>query len=164
VQVYGQTKHDGEGQVLDRHDNAVVVRTSWLCAPQSANFVTVVAGRLRDGHRIDVVDDQFGCLTHADDLAHGLVNLARHDHRDAVLTGVVHLCNPGRWSRYQLAVAIAMELGIDPANVRPVTTSELDPPRPAQRPACVELTSTRPIDPLPPGSDALGRLLAGQLG
>jgi dTDP-4-dehydrorhamnose reductase len=159
VQTYGRTKLDGEHRVADTHDNAVIVRTSWLCGPTTANFVTVIADRLRGGHHVEVVHDQFGCLTHVDDLADALVHLTAADSASGSLTGIAHLINPGRWSRYELAVAIAGHLEIDPINVRPVSTDQLVPARPARRPACVELISTRPISALPNGSDALARLL-----
>jgi dTDP-4-dehydrorhamnose reductase len=171
VQVYGVTKRDGELQVLAHHRGAVVVRTSWLSAADSTNFVTVIAQRLTSGASVDVVDDQFGSLTYADDLAVALGDLlpgavagrsscsSGADGSGAAITGVVHACNVGRWSRYELAVAIATHLGVDPALVRAVSTDALQPPRPARRPACVELASTRWQHGLSSGHDALGRLL-----
>jgi dTDP-4-dehydrorhamnose reductase len=174
VQVYGVSKRDGELQVLHHHPGAVVVRTSWLSAADSTNFVTVIADRLSSGASVDVVDDQFGSLTHADDLALALGDLlpggvvgrsGGSSEADgaggagATIAGIVHACNSGRWSRYGLAVAIATRLGVDRALVRAVSTADLEPPRPARRPACVELASTRWQHGLTSGDDALARLL-----
>ena len=75
------------------------------------------------------VDDQRGCPTFAADLAPVLRRLAL-DRRG----GVHHVTNQGAVSWYEFVVEVLRASGHDPALVRPITT-ELEPPRPAPRPA-----------------------------
>jgi dTDP-4-dehydrorhamnose reductase len=76
------------------------------------------------------VDDQRGCPTFTADLAPALHRLAA-DRRN----GVHHLTNQGAVSWFEFVQEVLRAAGHDPARVRPIATSELDPPRPAPRPA-----------------------------
>ena len=50
-------------------------------------------------------------------------------------SGVHHVTNQGAVSWYEFVVEILRASGHDPALVRPISTAELEPPRPAPRPA-----------------------------
>ena len=71
--VYGQTKAAGDAVVagVPRH---YLLRTSWVIG-EGKNFVTTMAGLARAGVKPAVVDDQYGRLTFADDLAAAIVHL-----------------------------------------------------------------------------------------
>lgn len=127
VSVYGASKLAGEREV--RPDDAVV-RTSWLCGRYGSNFVTAVLRLAAERDELTMVDDQVGCPTLADDLAGMVVRLSREARR-----GVIHVTNQGVVSRYELAREILMAAGRDPAQVTPIKTADLQPPRPAARPA-----------------------------
>ena len=79
---------------------------------------------------ITVVDDQHGCPTFADDLAAMISHLV-----SARLTGTFHITNQGHTTWFGLARHTLAASGLDPARVRPIPTADLDPPRPAARPA-----------------------------
>jgi dTDP-4-dehydrorhamnose reductase len=80
------------------------------------------------------------------------------------LPGVFHVTNQGVASWYELAGAVLAAAGLDAARVEPISTAELDPPRPAPRPANSVLDNAalrlagRPL--LPDWHDGLGRLVA----
>ena len=76
------------------------------------------------------VDDQRGHPTFTADLAPALRRLAV-DRR----VGIHHLTNQGAVSWYEFVREILSAAGHDPDRVVPISTSELDPPRPAPRPA-----------------------------
>ena len=76
------------------------------------------------------VDDQRGHPTFTADLAPLLRRLAL-DRR----SGVIHATNQGAVSWYEFVGEVLAAAGYDRAMVRPITTAELDPPRPAPRPA-----------------------------
>ena len=76
------------------------------------------------------VDDQIGCPTFTADLAPALHRLAS-DRR----VGIHHLTNQGAVSWYEFVREILAAADHDPDRVRPIATAELDPPRPAPRPA-----------------------------
>ena len=51
------------------------------------------------------------------------------------LSGVVHATNQTSCSWYQFATEVVAAMGKDPAMVQPIATADLQPPRPAPRPA-----------------------------
>jgi dTDP-4-dehydrorhamnose reductase len=95
---------------------------------------------LRERGSIDVVDDEFGSPTFAGDLARALTQLAALRG-----SGVFHLVNAGRASRFELARETAREAGFGPGRVRPVTTEAFLAryPLPARRPADSTLRNVR---------------------
>jgi dTDP-4-dehydrorhamnose reductase len=126
--VYGRSKEAGEREA---GPDALVVRTSWVCGAQGANLVKTVLNLAEDPDRtLAFVTDQVGCPTMARDLAATLVTLVSERH-----TGTFHVTNGGAVSWYEFVREILTEAGHSPDRVRPITTAELDPPRPAPRPA-----------------------------
>lgn len=125
VSTYGRSKLAGE-TVLGPDDT--VVRTSWLCGRHGRNFVKTVLSRASAGQDLEVVDDQHGCPTFADDLAGAICRLVV-----ARLPGLFHVTNQGPTTWYRFAVDILAAAGLDRGLVSPITTAER--PRPAPRPA-----------------------------
>lgn len=129
--VYGRSKLAGEHEA---GPDAAVVRTSWVCGEHGANMVATVLRLLPERESLSFVDDQRGCPTFTADLAPALRRLAV-DRR----VGVHHLTNGGAVSWFEFVQSIVASAGRDPAMVRPIATADLDPPRPAPRPANSEL-------------------------
>jgi dTDP-4-dehydrorhamnose reductase len=127
--VYGASKWGGEHEVAAHAPGAAVVRTSWVCGEHGANMVKTVL-RLADQPELAFVDDQRGCPSFTADLAVGIRRLAA-----ARVPGLFHMTNQGDVSWYEFVRAVLATAGHDPAKVRPIKTEELDPPRPAPRPA-----------------------------
>ena len=127
LSVYGRSKLAGEA-LLGPDDT--VVRTSWVCGRHGRNFVKTVLGRARQDQPLTVVDDQHGCPTFADDLAGAIHHLV-----SARLPGTFHVTNQGPTTWYDLARDVVLAAGLDPELVQPIPTVELQPPRPAPRPA-----------------------------
>ncbi len=129
--VYGRSKLAGEREA---GEGATIVRTSWVCGRNGPNMVKTVLRLLADGAPLKFVDDQVGSPTIADDLARVLVDLTL-----ARRPGLYHVTNQGSTSWYGFARAVVDFAGGDPSSVLPITTAELDPPRPAPRPASAVL-------------------------
>lgn len=127
LSVYGRSKLGGEA-ALGPDDT--VVRTSWVCGRQGKNFVRTIVTRARDGHELKVVDDQHGCPSFCDDLAVAIRRLVVSRR-----PGLFHVTNQGATTWFAFARDAVAAAGLDPALVRPISTPELDPPRPAPRPA-----------------------------
>lgn len=136
VNAYGRTKAAGEEAVRAMAGAWQVVRTSWLFGDGRVNFVKTIARLLRERETLQVVDDQRGCPTYADDLAVVLAHLVTGRHR-----GIFHATNRGACTWHELAQATARAVGADPARVRPCASAQY--PRPAARPACSILRSRR---------------------
>ena len=132
--VYGASKLAGEQEALALGPAATVVRTSWLSGEHGPNIVKTVLRLARQGSAeagsMAFVDDQRGCPTFTADLAPVLRRLAR-DRR----AGKYHVTNQGAVSWYEFVGEVVAAAGYDRAMVRPISTAELDPPRPAPRPA-----------------------------
>ena len=129
--VYGRSKRAGEIDVLDvLGDRCTVVRTSWVCGEHGSNMVKTVL-RVSDPPRpLTFVDDQRGHPSFTADLAPALRQLAV-DRRG----GIFHLTNAGLVSWYEFVREVLQAAGRDPDMVSPISTDELQPPRPAVRPA-----------------------------
>jgi dTDP-4-dehydrorhamnose reductase len=125
--VYGASKLAGEREA---GPDATIVRTSWVCGLHGQNMVHTVARLAAERDSLSFVDDQRGCPTFTADLAPVLRRLAV-DRR----TGLHHVTNTGAVSWYEFVREIVAGLGRDPGMVSPIRTVDLDPPRPAHRPA-----------------------------
>ena len=126
--VYGRSKLAGEQAAGPA---AAVARTSWVCGEHGNNLVKLVL-RLASNpdQALAFVDDQRGHPTFTADLAPVLRQLAV-DRR----VGIHHLTNQGAVNWYEFVREILSAAGHDPDRVVPISTSDLDPPRPAPRPA-----------------------------
>lgn len=156
LSVYGRSKLGGE---LELGADATVVRTSWVCGYHGANMVRTVLRMMAQPGPLRFVDDQRGSPTFTADLAVALAEVSR-----ARLPGVFHLTNQGETTWFEFARAVVEAAGGDTGRVQPITTAELDPPRPAPRPANSVLDNLAwrclGAELLPPWQDGLGRLLA----
>ncbi len=137
--VYGRSKLKGERAATEiLGDACTIVRTSWVCGEQGNNMVKLVRRLAASGKPMSFVDDQRGCPTFTADLAPALRTLALD--RPG---GIFHLTNAGPVSWYAFVREILAVSGDDPHLVTPIATSELDPPRPAPRPANSVLANAR---------------------
>ena len=130
--VYGRSKLGGELEVLGAGAGHTVVRTAWVCGRHGANMVkTALRLAAEDPTReLSFVDDQRGSPTFADDLA-AMIGFLAAERRP----GLFHVTNQGAVSWFEFVRAVLEAAGHDPSRVRPISTAELQPPRPAQRPA-----------------------------
>jgi len=159
--VYGRSKLAGELEVhAVSGPSATVVRTAWVSGAHGANMVKTVlrlAAGSPDGP-LRFVNDQHGCPTFTADLAQAVVRLAL-DRRP----GTFHVTNQGETTWYGFARAALEAAGSDPDRVEPISTSELTPPRPAERPANSRLDNAAlrlsGLPMLPMWTDSLARLV-----
>lgn len=137
--VYGRSKLAGErAATAVLADGATIVRTSWVCGEHGNNMVKLVRRLAENGSPMAFVDDQRGCPTFTADLAPALIRLAIEQHG-----GVFHLTNGGPVSWYEFVAEILEASGHDPSMVSAIATAELEPPRPAPRPANSVLANDR---------------------
>ncbi len=125
--VYGKSKLAGERE-LD--DGSTIIRTSWVCGFHGPNMVKTILRLSAEHETLRFVDDQRGCPTFADDLAAKIAELVEGRH-----TGIFHVTNQGAVSWFEFAREVLLASGQDPDRVRPVSTVDLQPSRPAPRPA-----------------------------
>jgi dTDP-4-dehydrorhamnose reductase len=133
VGVYGETKRAGELAVLNSSIDAIVIRTSWLYSGYGNNFLKTMLRLGNEKKSIQVVFDQKGTPTFANNLAKTCLDILS----DASSTNLskkgslYHYSNEGVSSWYDFASAI-MEISNIDCKVIPIETK--DYPTQARRP------------------------------
>lgn len=127
LSVYGRSKLGGERECPP---GATVVRTSWVCGASGGNMVKTALRLAAGDGPLRFVDDQRGSPTFTADLAAAIVTLGL-DRR----AGTYHVTNTGSTTWFGFVRAVLKAAGHDAGRVEPISTADLDPPRPAPRPA-----------------------------
>lgn len=159
LNVYGRSKWEGEQAVQRSGAHSLIVRTAWLYGKHGKNFVKSIMHAARSQTTLQVVADQRGCPTYAEDLAEALRSLA-----DRRVEGILHVTNRGdcTWHEFACAIVAEMRLAIP---VHPITTQMAG--RLANRPAYSVLAQNRVKSMgviLPDWKDALARFMHAQQG
>jgi dTDP-4-dehydrorhamnose reductase len=133
--VYGNTKMEGEGEILISGAKSIIIRTSWLYSSFGNNFVKSMIRLGKEKDELGIVADQVGTPTYAADLANTVLSIAAKTSIDknAFVSGVYHYSNEGVASWYDFTLAVFEIFGIQDCIVKPIKTVEY--PTPAKRPA-----------------------------
>lgn len=159
LNVYGQTKYEGELAVENNLDKYFIVRIAWVFGVNGKNFIKTMLRVGGQYGKCSVVDDQIGSPTYTYDLAVLLV--------DMVLTekyGRYHATNEGLCSWYEFACEIFKQAGME-VEVTPVSTEEYLKMYPVQakRPMNSRMSKDKleenGFNRLPAWQDALARYL-----
>lgn len=128
LNIYGQSKLAAEHGVLDRHDQALVVRTSSFFGPwDEHNFITVALRALQAGQPFAAASDLTVSPTYIPDLVHACLDLLIDG-----AAGIWHLSNGEAISWSDLAQQAARRAGVDTRGLSalPATEMGLIAPRP----------------------------------
>lgn len=156
LNVYGQTKYEGELAVESLLEKYYIVRIAWVFGVNGKNFIKTMLnlGKTRD--HLTVVNDQIGSPTYTFDLARLLVDMVETDKY-----GRYHATNEGICSWYDFACEIFKQAGYDHVTVSPVSASEY--PAKAKRPSNSRMSKEKltenGFEKLPTWQDALSRYL-----
>ena len=155
LNVYGQTKLEGELAVSELLDKYFIVRIAWVFGVNGKNFIKtmIIVGKTHDTVR--VVNDQIGTPTYTLDLSVLLVDMIETDKY-----GYYHATNEGGYiSWYDFTLEIYKQAGLD-TKVIPVTTKEYGLSK-AARPFNSRLDKSKLVKngftPLPTWQDATRR-------
>lgn len=140
LSVYGKTKLDGEREILDKLNNAYIIRTSWVYSSYGKNFVKTMLSLGENRKELDVVYDQIGTPTNANDLAGVILGIIQEIDAGNDSPGIYHYTNEGVASWYDFAVAIMNMASIN-CKVYPIPTSGFKTA--AQRPTFSVLDKTK---------------------
>lgn len=160
LNVYGQTKLEGELAVSGTLDKYFIVRIAWVFGKNGKNFVKTMLNVGKTHDTVRVVNDQIGTPTYTFDLACLLVDMIESDKY-----GYYHATNEGGYiSWYDFTCEIYRQAGYT-TKVVPVTTAEYGLSK-AKRPFNSRLDKSKIIangfKPLPDWKDALRRYLKEQ--
>ncbi len=134
INTYGKTKLSGEEALLKvMPTNAMVIRTSWVYSKYGNNFVKTMLNLGREKNEINVITDQIGSPTYADDIANDILKII--DNKKFINTSmpseIYHYSNLGEVSWHDFAKEIFKIAKLD-CKVLPIKTSSY--PTLAKRP------------------------------
>lgn len=164
--VYGHTKLIGEEKVLEACSRAFVMRTSWVFGRYGNNFPKTMLRLARERDELRVVGDQYGCPTHAADIAATLLKAARAMIDGTLASGIYHYagapaCSWHAFANATIERAFALGLLEKKPNIISIATHEY--PTAAQRPMNSEMCCKKLQQALgitaPQWRDGLGVLL-----
>ena len=140
--VYGKTKLKGEKNLLKACPNAIIIRTAWLYSPFGNNFVKTMIKLGSERESLNVIFDQVGTPTYAEDLADAILKaMDQTIDTDHDKGGVYHFSNEGVCSWYDFTIKIHELAGIKTCKVNPIETK--DYPTKAARPHYSVLNKTK---------------------
>lgn len=102
LNVYGESKLEGERNVLSTGGQDYIFRTSWLFGPNATNFIEKITKYAKELPELKVVTDEVGCPTYVRDLSEGMI-LAIEEKLEP---GIYHSCSRDSLSRYEFAKEI----------------------------------------------------------
>lgn len=156
LNIYGQTKYEGEQEVKNRLNKYFIVRISWVFGINGNNFIKTMLRLGKENGAVKVVDDQIGSPTYTYDLASLLVDMAESE-----AYGQYHATNEGICSWYEFAKEIFKAAGMDQVSVTPVSSSEF--PAKAKRPSNSRMSKEKLVkngfNKLPTWQDAVKRYI-----
>lgn len=156
LNVYGETKYQGELAVEELLDQYFTVRIAWVFGLAGKNFIKTMLRLGQERGAVSVVDDQIGSPTYTYDLARLLVDMIQTDRY-----GRYHATNEGICSWYEFACEIFRQAGMDQVQVTPVSSQQFaaKAKRPSNSRMSKEKLSDNGFVRLPDWKDALGRYL-----
>ena len=141
--VYGQTKKQGEENILASGCEYIILRTAWLYSEFGKNFCKTMLNLTTTKPALNVVFDQCGTPTYAYDLAAAIAVVIEDYKKESTnsqfsilnysKTGVYHYSNEGVTSWYDFTQMIAKIAGHNDCDIQPCYSSEY--PSPVKRPS-----------------------------
>lgn len=147
LNVYGQSKLEGERLVLAVNSQALILRLTWVHAPGHTNFVTSLCRWFSEKERLSVVNDQWGTPTSATEVARGLLTVLLSFEKGEVFSrGIYHFANAGFCHRHECAQWVKKVL-VEAQRLSPDVEIEAVKsdvfPTPAVRPSHVVLNTNK---------------------
>lgn len=150
LSVYGKSKLAGEQSIQKAGGRFLILRTSWVYAPQGKNFLNTMLRLGAEREELRVVSDQIGAPTYSSHLAQATLDMLDGALEfDAFPSGIYHVCNSGEtnWNEFAREIfAEARKRGaaLKVRDVHGIKTSEY--PTPAPRPLNSRLSTLKLLD------------------
>jgi dTDP-4-dehydrorhamnose reductase len=139
LNVYGQTKLEGEQAIAASGCPHLIFRTSWVYGSRGGNFAKTMLRLAQEREQLQVINDQYGAPTGADLIADVSAHAIRATLANPQLAGLYHLVSDGEttWHGYacyciEQARALGIAIKVPASQVLAVPTSAF--PTPAKRP------------------------------
>ena len=149
INVYGQTKLEGERAVQTACERSFIIRTSWVFGKGKSSFLSSVADSLKAGRNVSAITDRWASTTFVSDLVERveeIINRKRYD--------VYHVVNSGICSYYEYVLETAKILGAPDSPekelIEPIMASDAKrlAPRPRYSPMCCKISEEISLAPM----------------
>jgi dTDP-4-dehydrorhamnose reductase len=142
LSVYGESKREGEENVLFVSEQNLVVRVSWVFGPDRPSFVDNIITRAKENSEVAAVADKFSTPTYTEDIAAALPQFFSNG-----VGGLLHFANEGQcsWQEYAqfaLETCAAEGVALKTTSVAPLKLGEMQN-FVAQRPVYTVLSTAR---------------------
>ena len=134
--IYGETKLNGELAIQSSGCKHIIIRTAWVFSEYGNNFLKTMLRLGKEHNELNIVGDQIGCPTYAQDIASAIVQIIPQLHLQKHC-GLYHYSGDAPCSWYDFAKAIFDQAKINNLKT-PITINSIDTsayPTPAKRPA-----------------------------
>lgn len=139
---YGRSKLFAEQAILESGADSIILRTSWVYDAYGKNFVNTMLRLAMERDELNVVADQIGSPTWADDLAQVTLQIiAKIENGAPFVGGVFHASGAGQTSWFDFCRAIISQSGHENVTVNAIKTEDF--PTPAKRPRYSVLDNTK---------------------
>ena len=146
LNVYGKTKLDGENAIFSiMQFDALIIRTSWVYSIHGNNFVDTILKLCKVKAEINVITDQIGSPTFANDIASSILSIVDNKkfNESRQESQIFHYSNEGKCSWYEFAMEINRFSGTK-CKINPIHSKDF--PQDAVRPKQVILNKRKIID------------------
>ncbi|TCO73636.1 dTDP-4-dehydrorhamnose reductase [Marinisporobacter balticus] len=116
INIYGKSKYFGEEYVKQFCSKYFILRTGWLYGYTGKNFVKTILKVSKEKSSLEVINDQIGSPTNAEDLVYHILELALTDEY-----GIYHCTGNSECSWYEFAKAIIQYAHID-CKIHPISS------------------------------------------
>ena len=143
LNIYGNTKLAGEKAVLSiMKFNAIIIRTSWVYSEYGNNFVDTILKLIQKDIDLNIVSDQIGTPTYANDLALAILNIIKSESFNEYdrTSQIYHYSNEGGANWYEFAKEI-IKISGSKCILNPINTQ--DYPTSAKRPKYVLMSKSK---------------------
>ena len=142
VNVYGQTKLDGELAIIENLKEYFIIRTSWVYSQFANNFMKTMLRLASERESLSIVSDQIGSPTNAVDLAKAIMQIITKTQNLLPQThyGIYNFSNEGTASWYDFAKEI-FRINKIIIDLKPIPSEAF--PTPATRPKYSVLDKTK---------------------
>lgn len=128
LNVYGKSKLEGERLAMLNNPNSVIIRTAWVYSEFGNNFLKTMLRLFQERDSLEIVNDQIGSPTNANDLANMILDILS---QPFIQAGIYHYTNQGTTSWYGFAEKIKQLVG-SKIELSPISSDQY--PTPAIRP------------------------------
>lgn len=141
INVYGNSKLQGERNLIRNYNKVIILRTSWVYGLHGVNFVKKILNLAKQEKKIPVVNDQYSSPTSAifiSEVVHKIIN-NYSKYRNKISFGVFHLASKGNVNWFEYASFVLdeaknnkLQLLANKNDINPVSSSHFN--LTAQRP------------------------------